>query len=91
VKAGEKGDTTTILPVFNAMGEIGTLMVIFEGKRIKPEWAVGSPCGTLIQGSKDGWINKDQFLELGHAFVKKPFKRWTKTCSSNGWSWQPCL
>lgn len=52
--AGEKGDTTTVLPVFNAMGEIGALMVIFKGKRIRPEWAVGSPPGTLVRESPDG-------------------------------------
>lgn len=69
VTAGEKGDTTTILPVFNAMGEIGKLMVIFKGKRIKPEWAVGSPSGTLIRASPDGWINKELFLEFCEAFV----------------------
>lgn len=71
VTAGERGDTTTILPVFNAIGEIGALMVIFKGKRIRPEWAVGSPPGTLIRASPDGWINKDLFLDFGQAFVKK--------------------
>lgn len=74
VKAGEKGDTTTVLPVFNAMGEIGALMVIFKGKRIRPEWAVGSPSGTLIRASPDGWINKDLFLEFCKAFVAKLVK-----------------
>lgn len=71
VTAGEKGDTTTVLPVFNAVGEIGALMVIFKGKRIRPEWVVGSPPGTLIRASPDGWINKDLFLEFCKAFVKK--------------------
>ena len=71
VTAAEKGDTTTVLPIFNAMGEIGALMVIFKGKRIRPEWAVGSPPATLIRASPDGWINKDLFLEFCKAFVKK--------------------
>lgn len=70
VTAGEKGETTTILPVFNAMGEIGKLMVIFKGKRVRPEWAVGSPPGTLVRASPDGWINKDLFFEFCEAFVK---------------------
>jgi hypothetical protein len=70
VTPGEKGDTTTILPVFNGMGAIGTLMVIFKGKRVRPEWAVGSPPGTLVRASPDGWINKDLFLEFCETFVK---------------------
>jgi len=73
VTAGERGETTTVLPVFNAVfnavGDIGSLMVIFKGKRIKPEWAVGSPPGTLIRGSPDGWINKDLFLDFGRECV----------------------
>jgi len=42
VTAGEKGYTTTVLPVFNAVGEIGALMVIFKGKRIRPEWQISN-------------------------------------------------
>jgi len=30
VKASEKGETTTVLPVFNATGTVGALMVIFK-------------------------------------------------------------
>lgn len=34
VQAGEKGNTTTIVPVFNAFGTVATLIVIFKGARL---------------------------------------------------------
>ena len=34
VKAGEKRDTTTVLPVFNALGQVCPLMIIFKCKRL---------------------------------------------------------
>jgi len=54
VQAGEKGDTTTIVPVFNAFGTVATLMVIFKGARLKPEHCVGSPSNTVVKCSSDG-------------------------------------
>lgn len=70
VKAGEKGDTTTVLPVFNAMGSVAALMIIFKGIRLKSECGVGAPAGTMIRGSKDGWINKELFYQFGKKFVE---------------------
>jgi len=32
-----------VLPVFNAVGEFGPLMVIFKGIRVQKEWLIGSP------------------------------------------------
>ena len=43
VTGGEKGEHVTVLPVFNAIGEFGPLMVIFKGTKTKTDWAVGSP------------------------------------------------
>ena len=70
VQSGEKGDTTTVIPVFNAVGTIATLMVIFKGARLRPDHCIGSPQNTVIRCSKDGWVNKELFLELGVNFVK---------------------
>jgi len=70
LQAGEKGDTTTVVPVFNALGTVATLMVIFKGVRLKPELYSGTPPGTVIKCSKDGWINKELFLDLGKKFVQ---------------------
>ena len=69
VQAGEKGDTTTIVPVFNALGTIATLLVIFKGARLKPEFCVGAPSNSIVKCSTDGWINKELFCELGVNFV----------------------
>ena len=58
------------MPVFNAVGTVATIMVIFKGARLKPELYCGTPPGTILKCSKDGWINKDLFLDLGKKFVQ---------------------
>jgi len=70
VTGGEKGETVTVLPVFNALGDFGPIMVIFKGLRMKSDWATGSPPNAIIRCSKDGYINKELFVEFGEQFVK---------------------
>jgi len=70
VTGGEKGETVTVLPVFNAVGDFGPVMVIFKGLRLKSDWAVGSPSNAIIRCSKDGYINKQLFVEFGEHFVQ---------------------
>ena len=70
VTGGEKGETVTVLPVFNALGDFGPVMVIFKGIRMKSDWATGSPSNAIIRCSKDGYINKELFVEFGENFVK---------------------
>jgi len=70
LQAAEKGDTTTIVPVFNAVGTVATVMVIFKGARLKPDLYSGMPSGMILRCSKDGWINKELFLDLGRKFVQ---------------------
>ena len=41
-----------------------------KSKCIKAEWCVGSPIGTMIRASDNGWINSDIFLEWAKEFVK---------------------
>jgi len=69
VTGGEKGETVTVLPVFNALGDFGPVMVIFKGLRMKSDWATGSPSNAIIRCSKDGYINKELFVEFGEKFV----------------------
>jgi len=70
ITGAERGETHTVLPVFNAVGDFGPLMVIFKGGKIKTEWAVGSPPNTVVRASKDGYINSELFVEFGRQFVQ---------------------
>ena len=70
VTSAEKGETVTVLAGFNAVGQYTPLLVLFRGKRMKPEWAVGSPSGTIIPMSDNGWITSETFMEWGQAFLK---------------------
>jgi len=54
INASEKGQTTTVLATFNAMGQYCPPMVIFKGKHLKSEWCVGSSAGTIVHVSDNG-------------------------------------
>lgn len=60
INAGEKGETTTVIATFNAMGQYSPPMVIFKGKRLKSEWCVGSSAGTLVRVSDNGRVSGSQ-------------------------------
>jgi len=70
-KATEKGETTTIVAAFNAMGTYLKPMVIMRGKRLKPEWLDGFPRGyaATLRMSENGWVNKDLFMAWAEMFV----------------------
>jgi len=69
--ANEKGETTTVLACFNATGEFCPPTVIFKAKRLKAEWVVGSPPGSVIKVSDNGWITKEIFFEWAKGFVSQ--------------------
>lgn len=69
ITSGEKGETTTVLAGFNGVGLYTPLLVLFKGKRMKPEWAVGSPKDTIIRMTDNGWITSDTFTDWAQAFV----------------------
>ena len=69
INASEKGETSTVLATFNAVGQYSPPMVIFKGKRLKAEWCVGASTGTLVRVSDNGWITTELFLEWGKMFV----------------------
>ena len=70
VTSAEKGETVTVLAGFNAVGQFTPLLVLFKGKRMKPDWAVGSPADTIVRMTDNGWITSETFMEWGHAFLK---------------------
>ena len=85
----ERGETVTVLPVFNAMGEFGPLMIIFKGMRVQKEWLIGSPQNVVVCASKDGYINREIFLEFGQTFINfLKTKSDAKTYTTNGWPWK---
>jgi len=69
--AGEKGETTTVVAAFNAMGCYVKPLIIMKGKRMKPEWLDGLPQDIVImlRLSENGWINKELFMAWGEMFV----------------------
>ena len=69
INPGEKGETTTLLATFNAVGDYAPLMFIFKGKRLKAEWCVGAPVDSIVRVSDNGWITSELFLEFGRKFV----------------------
>ena len=68
ITGAEKGENVTVLPIFNAMGDFGPLMVIFKG--VKAKTAVGSPPNTIVRASKDGYTTSKLFVEFGRHFVQ---------------------
>ena len=48
INASEKGETSTVLATFNAVGQCIPPMIIFKGKRLEAEWCVGATTGTLV-------------------------------------------
>ena len=80
ITGAERGETVTVLPVFNALGDFGPLMVIFKGGKVKTEWAVGSPPNTIVRASKDGYINSDLFVEFGRQFVQYLRRKASNAC-----------
>ena len=56
--------------MFNVVGTVASLMVIFKGARLRSDCCVGSPPNTVVKCCPDRWINKELFYELGACFVK---------------------
>jgi len=69
ITALEKGETSTVLAMINAFGDVLPPMVIHKGKNVGKGWKDGAPYGTLVRASMNGWINKELFLEFGKHVV----------------------
>ena len=63
------GETVTVLPVFNAMGDFVPIMVIFKGMRVRKYWLMGTPSNAIVRASKHHYINKELFVEFGQKFA----------------------
>jgi len=69
VTSNEKGETTTVVACFNAFGDFCPPSVIFKAKRMKAQWLIGSPPGTVARVSDNGWITAEIFLEWAKSFI----------------------
>lgn len=73
ITSAERGTLTTGIFCMSAIGVFVPPMLVFKGKRFKPEWKIGAPPGTAFDLSESGWSNSEVFLNwLKHfvAFVK---------------------
>jgi len=69
VNPGEKGETTTVLATFNAVGTYVPLLFIFKGKRLEAEWCVGAPVDSIVRVSDTGWITSELFADFAKKFA----------------------
>jgi len=69
INSNERGENTTLLACFNALGKYEPLMFIFKGSRTRAEHVIGSPVGSIIQTSPKAWNNSSLFIEFGQSFV----------------------
>lgn len=73
VTNAERGENVTVMACCSASGYYVPPMVIFKGKRKKPEFADGMPPGTLVVMSESGYISSELFLKwLEHFQAHRP-------------------
>ncbi|XP_072394971.1 uncharacterized protein [Diabrotica undecimpunctata] len=61
VVANEHGESVTIVSCGNALGTAIPPMVLFKGKRSKPEWVDSLPPGAVVQMTAKGSMNIETF------------------------------
>ncbi len=66
----EKGTTTTIIVMVNAVGMKVPPMVIHKGARVKEEWLANKRPETKVRASDSGWVNTKLFHEYGRVFLE---------------------
>jgi len=69
VTSGEKGVTTTVMADFNALNKYTPIVVIFKGKRCKPEWLNNAPSSTMVRMSPNGWVYSHIFMDWGKSLL----------------------
>ena len=69
ITANERGQTTTVLACFNAVGTFAPLLFVLKGSRLQSKWCVGAPVGSLVRVSPNGWITSSLFAEWAAKFV----------------------
>jgi len=69
ITANERGETTTVLACFNAIGMYAPLLFVLKGSRLQSKWCVGAPVGSVVRVSPNGWITASVFTEWAAAFI----------------------
>lgn len=62
--APEHAENVTIAGCCNALGNAIPPMIIFKGKRLKPEWADELPLGSLVRMAPKGSMTTELFIEF---------------------------
>jgi len=74
ITANERGETTTVLACFNAIGTYAPLLFVLKGSRLQAKWCVGAPLGSVVRLSPNGWITTNIFTEWAAAFIANLLK-----------------
>ena len=70
ITSREKGETTTLLSAINASGIVAPHMIIFKGKRVKPELEQMANLNDVVRLSDSGWVKDYLIVEWGHIFLR---------------------
>ncbi|CAK1585467.1 unnamed protein product [Parnassius mnemosyne] len=68
--ASEHAENVTIVSCGNAIGNTIPPMILFKGKRLKPEWEDNLPPGSLVAMAPKGSMNSETFVKWRHHFAK---------------------
>nr|CAH7719104.1 unnamed protein product [Callosobruchus chinensis] len=68
--AHEHGENVTVVSCGNALGQAIPPMILFKGKRLKPEWKDALPSGTTVQMTPKGSMNVAVFVQWIHHLAK---------------------
>ncbi|CAK1599673.1 unnamed protein product [Parnassius mnemosyne] len=68
--ASEHAENVTIVSCGNANGNTIPPMILFKGKRLKPEWEYNLPPGSLVAMTPKGSMNSETFVKWIHHFAK---------------------
>ena len=65
----EQGETSTVLALANAIGQVCLPVIVHKGKRVQDSWLQNKPVGVMVHASENGWNNKEIFLEYATRWV----------------------
>ena len=68
--AKEHGESVTIVACGNAIGAVIPPMILFSGKRMKPEWKDNLPPGSQYQMTPKGSMTTDTFVTWLQLFAR---------------------
>lgn len=68
--APEHGENVSIVSCGNALGQVIPPMILFKGKRLKPEWQDNLPPGSAVEMTEKGSMTTSVFIKWVHHFGK---------------------